>query len=832
MSGVIPDLIDAPPGKQSAWRAARGVAVLVMGGLAVLSPFFAGALATLLVGLLLIACGVLEMLETFHADREAERRSVYLSGALSVLAGVCLLARPQLLLRGLALLIAGSFLFAGVGKAVAGLRARRAGAHWKWQVVSGLANVGLALVLVAQWPVSGRAVVAVLVGIRMLTVGWSMLLGREQKPRPASEPPPRGSHPDRRLGLTPDPQIAAFEDSLASDEANQRWVNAVWCWTFVAVFFAIHLGRMQAEWNLAGVVGPLVAALGDVGTALVIAFGLILPCRLAWRKVTRPVERRAWVRLLARDGRGHGPGPLGRLSRAWLRARLRFSWRMAQVRHSPRAALNWGLQAGLPATAILIAVNPIWGFSWFFNSESWTAGIWDRWAEARTDTWREKMIEAVRNDYEGTRAPADRLFAVEPEGVAGGGDFSFLVLGDTGEGGAAQHSLRDQYLFLGRRPEVKFLVISSDVIYPEGAMADYEPKFYLPFKGFAKPIYAIPGNHDWYDALEGFAANFLEADAARAAMRARREADNGLTTTTQRHIEEKIREAARLRREYGVSTGWQRGPFFEVQTERFALIAADTGVLRRVDTDQWAWLKAALDRSRGKFVMAILGHPLYAGGRYQGGGEEPIAGEWAAGDGPTKVAGLRPGAGGGSFAAIHQLLREHQAEVVMAGDTHYFEHYQEPYEAAGAARTMYHFVNGGGGAYMSIGTPLDWPKSPAVTACAFYPRKDALIDKLDRETPAWKEPLWQWVKHLRAWPLTAESVAGAFLYNRAPYVQSFVEVRVENARNQVRLIPHSATGPLRWRDLETFGAVVPAGKVGEDAAEFVIPMRGGTGERP
>jgi uncharacterized membrane protein HdeD (DUF308 family) len=236
MSGATPDLIEPRPGNQGAWGTARGVAVLVMGALAVLSPFFAGALATLLVGLLLIACGALEMLETFYADREAERRSVYLSGALSVLAGGCLLARP-LLLRGLALLIAASFLVAGVGKAVAGLRARGAGGPWRWQVVSGLVNLGLALVLVAQWPVSGRAVVAVLVGVRMLGVGWSLLLGRAQKPRPFSVSPPRGSHPDRRLGLPPNPQIAAFEDSLAADEANQRRVNAVWCWTFVAVSF-------------------------------------------------------------------------------------------------------------------------------------------------------------------------------------------------------------------------------------------------------------------------------------------------------------------------------------------------------------------------------------------------------------------------------------------------------------------------------------------------------------------------------------------------------------------------------------------------------------------
>ena len=60
-----------------------------------------------------------------------------------------------------------------------------------------------------------------------------------------------------------------------------------------------------------------------------------------------------------------------------------------------------------------------------------------------------------------------------------------------------------------------------------------------------------------------------------------------------------IKEAARLRKEFGVSTGLQRGPIFEVQTDRFALIAVDTGVLKTVDSAQWEWLKAALARSRG-----------------------------------------------------------------------------------------------------------------------------------------------------------------------------------------------------------------------------------------
>ncbi len=805
-------------------RRLRGALLLVMGCLAVLSPLFAGTLALFLVGLLLIACGVLEMLETFPAPDEAKLRSVYLSGALSILAGILLLAEPQVVLRGLAWLLAASFLIDGISKMAAARRTRAAAGSWRGMLVGGLVNVVLGLVLVTRWPVFGPAVVVILVGLRMLTAGWSMLVDRADKHQPFAETPAGGLHPDRRLHLPPHAEFAALEASLQREEEGRRWIDVSWCWTLILVFFAVHIGRMHVEWNLVGIVSPLVAVLGDVGTALLVAFGIILPWRLAWRKLTRPVERRGWERLLARLDRGRGPGLTGRLYRGWLVGRLRFSRRLAKMRYSPRTALRWGLRAGLPMTAVLIAVNPIWGFSWFFNSESWATGVWDHWAAARTDTWREQMILAVEDWYRPMNIADDRLFQVEPEGVGGNGDFSFLVLGDTGEGGAAQHCLRDQYLFLGRRPDVKFLVISSDVIYPSGAMSDYESKFYLPFKGFTKPIYAIPGNHDWYDALEAFAANFLEADAARACMRARVVTDNRLTTTTETRIEELIREAARLRQEFGVRTGWQRGPFFEVQTERFALIAVDTGVLRRVDTKQWQWFKAALERSRGKFTMVIPGHPLYAGGRYQGGEEEPIAGEWVALGHPVQVSGSPRGAEVEPFAAIHRLLREHQVEVVMAGDTHYFEHYRETYQTEGRTRTMYHFVNGGGGAYISIGTPLDWPSTPAVRDCAFFPRTNFLIDKLDRETPGWKWPLWQWVKRLRGWPFTAETLAGAFNYNRAPYLQSFVEVRVEGSKDQVCLIPHGANGPLRWRDLEIFGAVMPAGKTGDDTVEFIISM--------
>jgi len=83
---------------------------------------------------------------------------------------------------------------------------------------------------------------------------------------------------------------------------------------------------------------------------------------------------------------------------------------------------------------------------------------------------------------------------VRPEGVSG--DFSFIVIGDTGEGDASQHVLRDQLIAVAGRPEVRFVVISSDVVYPNGAMIDYEAKFWLPCKGVRKRVKAIQGKND------------------------------------------------------------------------------------------------------------------------------------------------------------------------------------------------------------------------------------------------------------------------------------------------------------------------------------------------
>ena len=282
-------------------------------------------------------------------------------------------------------------------------------------------------------------------------------------------------------------------------------------------------------------------------------------------------------------------------------------------------------------------------------------------------------------------------------------------------------------------------------------------------------------------------------------MRARRGVDHGLTTTTESRIESMIGEAERLRGEYRTSAALQRAPYFEILTERFSLIVVDTGIQRRVDADQMRWLEAALVRAGDRFRMVILGHPLYAAGRYQAESDN-------------------------EFSRIHALLRQHRVDVVMAGDTHDFEFYREPCADQDKSHAMYHFVNGGGGAYLSIGTALDWPKQPPVEQCGFYPRTDALAARLDAYTPAWRLPFWYWVKYLGAWPSSPETASAAFDFDRAPFFQSFMEIRVDGSSDTVRLWLYGSNGRLKWRDLFVQNDQIPEGGSPDELVEFVFPL--------
>jgi uncharacterized membrane protein HdeD (DUF308 family)/3',5'-cyclic AMP phosphodiesterase CpdA len=768
-------------------RRRRGIAafVTILAVVALGAPLRPAVSPETSIGLLLGLAAVLEWLHGQRRPTLPERMAAWREGTVSLVMAVLLLSAPLLSAGALVVFLAAQFIWEGIRRLWHGF-GRREPAKRRRRLLFGTldvaAGVGMLLLLRANAAVVWT--VAIAASIRLFEIARRIATARVISADVAGD----SLIEDLQLGDIP--TVKGVGDQLEVEAALRAPIDRGWVIAFLLTLFAIHSGRMGGAWSLSGALGPVAAVLGDVIVAILFTMGLTLPLHLLVQRVSQPLERRAWLWWVDADPQTRG----GRLVRAavhrLLLSRLRSEMQWQVARLSIPGALGRGVRLGLPVAAIIAATVPVWGMSWYFDTENWAAGIYNSWAETRTDEWREAMVRAVRTSQNPPFSPGIDFAVPTPPGVADATPFSFIVIGDTGEGDASQHVLRDQLLAVSSREDVRFVVVSSDVVYPTGAMRDYENKFWLPFKGVTKPVFAIPGNHDWYDALEGFNATFLTPAAARAAMSARVDADLNISTTAAERIDQLVADAARLRREYGVPTGFQRAPFFDLQTERFALIAVDTGIVKRLDPEQDRWLDAALTRARGKLIVAVLGHPFYAGGSDQRTGNE-------------------------DFENLYDRLKASGVAVVMAGDTHDLEHYAEPADATGYA--MQHLVNGGGGAYLSFGSALAWPPEPALGAWAYFPSSASVVDKIETYTPWWKRPAWWWTRSFDAWPFSAEWLSAVFDYNTAPFFQSFVEVRVEADRLIVR--PFGVHGRLRWRDFDRSAS--PAGRPPSGLDDFV-----------
>jgi len=214
-----------------------------------------------------------------------------------------------------------------------------------------------------------------------------------------------------------------------------------------------------------------------------------------------------------------------------------------------------------------------------------------------------------------------------------------------------------------------------------------------------------------------------------------------------------------------------------------------------------SWLKQTLEASKGKFIFALLGHPFYAQGEYQG--------------------DMTP-----EFAELHKLLRDYGATITMGGDTHDLEYYVEPATPGGPKKPMHHFVNGGGGAYLSLGAALRPREEMAEKVWAHYPSAEPFIEKIEKNNGPLKRPFWIWTKKYHGYPFSPEWLSAAFDYNTSPFFQSFIEVEVNPAHNVVVLKAHGIRGPLKWSEMAYSEGLKPAGLSDDAPVEWRFPLRG------
>jgi hypothetical protein len=274
------------------------------------------------------------------------------------------------------------------------------------------------------------------------------------------------------------------------------------------------------------------------------------------------------------------------------------------------------------------------------------------------------------------RAWAQSLPAVHDRVVAHAeqGEISFLLAGDTGEGDASQYAVVPP--LLSQAKGTSFLFICSDVIYPAGGIDDYKERFFRPYGAYSGPIYAVPGNHDWYDDCTGFMYWFCGARDLPARALGSRSAKTVLRNLLWRRAPAAdagvVAEAQAMRPAPG-QAGRQPGPYFAIDAGPLRLVGIDTGISGELDRDQGEWLRR-VSRDSARPKVLLTGKPIYVDGEHHPGRIE----------------------GGGTVDEI-VTARAHNYIAAIGGDIHNYQRY--PVRLPDA-RTMMYIVSGGGGAFM------------------------------------------------------------------------------------------------------------------------------------
>ncbi|MFJ2755552.1 metallophosphoesterase [Nocardioides sp. NPDC087217] len=311
----------------------------------------------------------------------------------------------------------------------------------------------------------------------------------------------------------------------------------------------------------------------------------------------------------------------------------------------------------------------------------------------------------------------------------------FLVIGDTGEQDASQYVVAPA---LARAAEqAGFVLVLSDVIYPSGNVNDYVDGFYKPYRSnrvqglkapadvraeFALPedvpVYAMPGNHDWYDGLYGFAHQFLyPADAPPTWPSEVLAPSFGEPLGRWQLIRDRFGRimwrtpsepsdrSAPARWGEPASDGTpapeatlQPAPYFVIKTKHVDLVCIDTGIDGTIDGPQFDWL-SSLGGENPKILMT--GKPLFVNGERRKG----------------KVSGSPD-------ETVYDIVADEKRGYVatVGGDTHNFQMY-DPTVPDSSRDGLWHIVSGGGGAYTHATHPIRTATADARSDLRFRPTK-------------------------------------------------------------------------------------------------------------
>jgi uncharacterized membrane protein HdeD (DUF308 family) len=168
------------------WFLVLGLALVILGMLAISFAFVASLVTVVTFGILLLASGFVQVASAVWARRWRGFFLHLLVGILYLIVGFFMLERPIEAVAAVTLLVAASLLVGGLFRIIAAVTTQFP--NWGWVLLGGVISLLLGIAIWRQWPADALWVIGLFVGIDMIFAGWSwVMLGLAVRslPRPA-----------------------------------------------------------------------------------------------------------------------------------------------------------------------------------------------------------------------------------------------------------------------------------------------------------------------------------------------------------------------------------------------------------------------------------------------------------------------------------------------------------------------------------------------------------------------------------------------------------------------------------------------------------------------
>jgi uncharacterized membrane protein HdeD (DUF308 family) len=154
---------------------AMGIALVVLGVIALLAPLATGLVFSLLISALLIGAGIVEFIDAFRSGSWQRGLLLALAGLVTLAAGILYIARPIIGLVALTVVFIAYLVFMGAFRLVLSIQMPRGAPGRGMSFVSGLVALGLAYITIAQLPSVSSWLIGTFIGVSLIFAGTARI---------------------------------------------------------------------------------------------------------------------------------------------------------------------------------------------------------------------------------------------------------------------------------------------------------------------------------------------------------------------------------------------------------------------------------------------------------------------------------------------------------------------------------------------------------------------------------------------------------------------------------------------------------------------------------